>query len=169
MKKLFFFMIFIIFISSCGTQEETLSNISTGFHNQGKPCLSCHGYQYRAQDVEEFEDVYGEDEGDTIKFNIGGTIFKLINAKDNDWKNAAEYHYVVLKTDTKSYKTNIGRGSGNFWLNASINSEFIVEVYNKDGKLVNYTFYRHKPTYTNCNSCHTVYGKNGAPGRIINY
>lgn len=118
---------------------------NSGFHNQGVACSQCHS------------------------FNIGGTIFKNLHAQDGDVNNAALNYYIVLKTNNGSYRVKIGKGTGNFNLNKVISSSFIPQVYDTNGKLVNSSSAPHQASYTDCNSCHTANGKNGAPGRIVSY
>ena len=166
MKKkflLFSTLISSAILFSCGTENSTTSiddedekesavrsvisnnNGKYEFHNQGVACSNCHS------------------------FKIGGTIFKSLHAQDGDVNNAALNYYVVLKTNNGSYKVKIGRGTGNFNLNISIPSTFIPQVYDGAGNLVNSSSLPHQPSYTDCNSCHTSNGKNGAPGRIVSY
>ena len=174
-------LIISLVLFSCGSEDALLSisgengesSAYSGFHYQGQSCSQCHGIGIKSlsEDEFEFEDGFegGESEGEGKRFNIGGTIFKSLTAQDGDVNNAASGYYIVLKTNTGSYKVNIGRGAGNFYLNQTIYSTFIPLVYNNNGKLVNSASLPHQASYTDCNSCHTSNGKNGAPGRIVSY
>ena len=153
-------------IFSCGSgenlsfpdsEESEIVSENTGFHYQGRACSECHS-----------GNAGSVVDDDKKSFNIGGTVFKSLKAQDGDVNNAALNYYVVLKTDTGStYRANVGRGTGNFNLNLPINSKFIPQIYNSKGILVNKSSSYHLPNYTDCNSCHTVAGKNGVPGRIV--
>ncbi len=174
-------LIISLVLFSCGSEDALLSisgengesSAYSGFHYQGQSCSQCHriGIKSLSEDEFELEDGFegGESEGEGKRFNIGGTIFKSLTAQDGDVNNAASGYYIVLKTNTGSYKVNIGRGAGNFYLNQTIYSTFIPLVYNNNGELMNSSSLPHQPSYTDCNSCHTSNGKNGAPGRIVSY
>ena len=174
-KILIILPFFLLF--SCGNQDilpvETSdsSNVSY-FHYQGVSCAQCHGKWIQSQSELDIENGFDGEigEGETESFNIGGTIFNNLHAQDGDVNSAVSNYYIVLKLNNGvSFRVNSGRGSGNFNLNMYLSSSFIPQVYNSSGKLVNYALSPHKPSATDCNSCHTANGNNGAPGRIVSY
>ena len=146
--------------------EENENNEHTlGIHYQGVSCAQCHdaskiGQNYNGEALEH-------------AFKIGGTIFNDLQAPDKDTNKAAAYYWVKLSLENGNvFKSMVGRGTGNFWSNASIPDgvKFKVEVLDRNGNVVNSTNgHTHDNTRLDCNSCHTSSGTNGAPGRIVNY
>lgn len=124
-----------------------------GLHYQGRNCMDCHS------------------------FSSGGTVFKTLNASNNDLANsAAGYNIRLALKDSVGNTTGYvyyvqGRGDGNFntsWINGGA-MQFIAEVVDSNGKVVNKSASLHNQSRFACNSCHTASGTGGAPGRIVSY
>jgi len=135
----------LLLLFSCG--GEGGEGGPTGFHYQGRNCGSCHDFS-------------------------GGTVFKTLNAPNDSEKDAAPYHTVkLIFKNGKTYTAPIGRGTGNFRIpKGNLQDSFTVVVLDKNGREVNRSLeYLHTPDRFACNTCHTPQGKNGAPGRIVNW
>lgn len=134
--------------------EEEENDKSTGLHNQGFDCLSCH---------------YSGGPGEKV-FTIGGTIFRKKDAPDKDVASAAEgYTVQLVLRNCQTVTANKGRGSGNFYMNFSPSEDFIPFVIDPSGNRVNRSAAVHPKDRLRCNSCHTQSGVNGAPGRIVSF
>lgn len=121
-----------------GSRGGKGSGGSGGSHNEGKNCLSCHN------------------------FASAGTVFNSLNAANNT--PGASGYKIKLSTGTV-YST--GRGTGNSLTYSFPNSKFTAQVMDPNGNIVNSSAnLSHDGSRRACNTCHTVSGNNGAPGRI---
>lgn len=115
--------------------------------NPGKACIACHL----------------EKQG-KAKIALGGTVYPTVREPDLCY-GAAGSGAVVVITDAsgREYRLDVGP-TGNF----AIRSGAIETPYS--AKVVvgtNVREMKKKQTSTDCNSCHTETGENGAPGRIM--
>jgi len=111
---------------------------SGGSHNEGKNCLSCHG------------------------FASAGTVFGSLHAA-NYTPGAAGYR-IKLSTGTVYGSA---RGTGNSVASSFPSGNFTAQVMDPNGNIVNSSAnMSHNSSRRACNSCHTASGNNGAPGRI---
>ena len=123
-------------------------------HNQGLNCLSCHSS--------------GEH-----TFNSGVTIYKSINGADNDSNDVYDSYNVKLLLDNGQVITySKGNGLGNKLYSGdqgAINN-FTAQVVDSSGTIVNSSNTNsHNVGRLACNSCHTIAGLNGAPGRVVGF
>ncbi|RUM31592.1 MAG: hypothetical protein DSY32_01000 [Aquifex sp.] len=143
MKRFVLFSLSLMLLSCGGEGEE---GGPVGSHYQGQDCGRCHDFS-------------------------GGTVFTQLHAPSSE-RYAAAYHTVkLIFKNGKTYTAPIGRGTGNFRIpKGNLQDSFTVVVLDKNGKEVNRSLdYLHTPDRFACNTCHTQNGKNGAPGRIVNY
>lgn len=149
--------------------ESENSNINVVSHNQGIPCLSCH--------MAPASNAEGED------FLSGGTVYTTLTG-NNSTKYASGYKIRVLLDNDEKIDFEIendededdgeeeeGGGTANSSSDDSAlssNYTFTAQVINSSNSVTNSssTNTHSTQTHLDCNSCHTVYGLNGAPGRI---
>lgn len=111
--------------------------------NPGEACIRCHN------------------SGEGPAFNIAGTVYD--SSKQNDDCFGSVGATVVL-TDAKGKVITMGLvSSGSFYSKDSFTPPYTAKVV-RDGKETKMTT---PQTNADCNSCHTVTGANGAPGRIV--
>jgi|GEM_PF-1728168 len=134
-------------------------------HYQGLACATCHSGVARAL-------LIRSSEGNENGFTSGATIFTKIDALENNALQAASNYSLRLVLEggaTQGYR--IGRGTGN--VNGTFNAgiaKYTAEVLDRSGKVVNSSLKNsHDSSRFDCNSCHTVGGVNGAPGRIVSF
>ena len=144
---------------------------SISAHYQGVSCAECHSIGGTASRSDEFEDSE-DSEGSENAFTSGGTIFTVLNASNGTQNIANNYslRLVLAQSGTEiNYKT--GRGSAN--VNATFSAgveNYTAQVLDTHGVVVNSsTKDSHDASRFDCNSCHTVAGTNGAPGRIVSF
>jgi len=144
-------------------EEDENSEIVISQHNQGKSCLSCHSAPAKGANGK--------------AFLSGGTVYTTLNGTDS--KNYADGFTIRLLLDGGSqpiYRVKSRRGTGNFYskdsaLSSSYKFTAQVIMNNTDKNVVNSSKKNSHNTekYLSCNNCHTATGKNGAPGRVINF
>ena len=155
MKKMYLLSIVVAtaLFTGCGSESDDDSDGSV-VHNQGQACLLCHN-------------IGGTNEE---QFASGATIFTKIDAADNDVANVATGYSLRLMLDgnvsTSTYVA--ARGIGNYKLvNGSAIVNYTAQVLDANGTVTNTSVTNsHNASRFDCNSCHTVAGANGAPGRI---
>jgi len=109
-----------------------------GSHNEGRNCLSCHG------------------------FASAGTVFTSLNAANNT-PGAAGYR--IKLSNGVVYGS--ARGTGNSRASSFPAGKFTAQVIDPNGNVVNSSAdMSHDASRRACNSCHSASGNNGAPGRI---
>jgi len=139
-----FNLLVVPFIVGCGEGDEFSAQ-----HNQGKDCLTCHG------------------------FTSGATVFQSLDSPNYDEHDAARGYSIQLLLDSgKTVKYSAGNGYGNVLYNGDggeINN-FTPQVIDEQGNIINQASTNsHDVGRLACNSCHTQEGLNGAPGRIVNF
>ena len=162
-----FFLFSIIFLVSCG----------------GGGGGEEYEYEYEYEKRYSYEDYY-EDEYEygplhfqglscaACHYFAGGTVFKELHAPDYDVSKAARgYRVKLVFQNGNVYIANYGRGAGNFIIpKRNLQDNFTAVVIDRNGREVNSSLpYSHTPDRFDCAACHTQYGVNGAPGRIVNY
>jgi len=124
--------------SSKGSNDSKGSSDSGGSHNEGKACLSCHG------------------------FASAGTVFKSLNAVNNT--PGAAGHRIQLNG---SIVYGSARGTGNSRTSSFPTGTYTAQVIDPNGNIVNSSAsHSHDGSRRDCNRCHTATGNSGAPGRI---
>lgn len=128
-------------------------------HNQGVSCITCHGD--------------GKRESDEELIRVGGTIFTTLDAS-NYTAGASSHKIKLVFSDGTSSILKIEDDNeliGNFFSSTAITKDFTAQVLSPSGTVVNSSSSTtHKASgFGDCNSCHTASGKNGAPGRIVNF
>ncbi len=117
-------------------------------HNQGKNCLNCHS------------------------FTSGVTLYTKLHGANYAVSDVARSYSIQLKLETgKILKYKKGNGYGN-WLykgDQGAIDDFIPQVVDSSGNVVNQSKYPHSVGRLACNRCHTQEGQSGAPGRVVNY
>ncbi len=128
----------------CTSGKTWAGGEASGSMNPGGACLTCHSKKGGPP------------------FSIGGTVYPTAH-EPNDC-NGVNGKLTVVVTDKNGKVTNLPVNAvGNFYTEASIAPPFNVKV--TDG-----TKTRSMATALtagDCNTCHTVAGANGAPGRIM--
>lgn len=136
-------------------ENESGENENYTVHYQGQDCMTCHSSQ----------------------FSSGGTIFNELNAADGDTAKTSALYTIRLAVKDSVGNTiqNIsfakGRGTGNAyvsWINGG-SLQYIAEVVDGSGNVVNKSATLHNQSRFACNRCHTSAGTGGAPGRIVSY
>jgi len=139
--------------------DDNDNTSSIDFHNQGQACLSCHAAPATLAD--------GED------FLSGGTVYTTLNG--NSSQSFASGYTIRLALSNGisiNYEYDNDGGTANSYSENSTllnNYTFTAQVVNTANEVVNTstTNSHNTSTYLNCNSCHTIEGTNGAPGRIL--
>jgi hypothetical protein len=176
--KLLLGLIGIMFLSGCGSDsttvgssitsqttdddneenddDDSITSYSVISHNQGSACLACHAAPADGAD--------GKD------YLSGGTVYTQIDGSSSD-TYANGYIIRALLDTGLTIDYNDGRGTGNSYSdNSALSSDysFTAQVLDSNGNIVNQSATNSHTTSSNlnCNSCHTVSGDNGAPGRI---
>lgn len=121
------------------TSMKTWNDTTGPLMAPGYPCLSCHS------------------------FSLGGTIYPTAHEANNcDGATGGGLSVIVTGANGQTV-TMTPNAAGNFYATAPISTPFTVKVTSSNGTRVMQT----PQTSGDCNSCHTVAGANGAPGRIM--
>ena len=131
-----------------GRDTDVLSSSGLIIHNQGVACLDCHGV------------------GSEKEFTSGATVYTNLNSVDS-YASGYGVRLVLESTGTAiDYVLKYGTGNSHTPYKESING-FTAKVVDPYGNVVNASANNsHDSSQLNCNSCHTVNGMGGAPGRI---
>jgi len=141
--KYLYTLFLILSLNGCNELIDQVTNNEVTFvsHNQGKSCLQCHSFN-------------------------GGTIYKYIDSTIASSSTVESNYTIKLQfVDNTTLTMLIGNGSGNFRTNSSITKDFTAQIINSNGDIIK-TSPTHSSSNTDCNSCHTSSGLNGAKGRI---
>ena len=113
----------------------------------GRNCIACHSQ--------------GGGEGEGPQFTAAGTVMGGLN--DRDMCMGTSGVTVEITTGTGSVISLTSNGAGNFFTGNGIATPYQVRLVSggRERKMIG------AKTDTNCMNCHTEYGANGAPGRIV--
>jgi hypothetical protein len=131
-----------------GTPTQCTSNMywtgdNGGSMNPGKACISCHS------------------KGEGPQFTIAGTMYLSAHEPDNC---AGSSGGQVVITDANGQTIALAPNSvGNFYYKGPIATPFHAKLVNDGAERVMVA----AQTSGDCNSCHTLAGDHGAPGRIM--
>jgi len=96
--------------------------------------------------------------------SISGTVYPTAHEPNNCNGTAAGGIKIVLTGSDGSIVTvTPSATSGNFFSNTDVKTPYTAKITNSSGGT---RMMMASQTATNCNSCHTPTGANGAPGRI---
>jgi hypothetical protein len=113
--------------------------------NPGMACIACHS------------------RGSGPRYTIAGTVYPTAHEPDL-CEGASGITVVITDANGNTFSTHASNSSGNFSLGGAIALPYRAQVVNASGA----TRAMATPqTSGDCNSCHTVSGANGAPGRIM--
>jgi len=129
---------YITYQDSEESEDSEDSEGSSGSHNEGRNCLSCHG------------------------FASAGTVFTNLHASNNT--PGASGYRIKLST---GIVYGSARGTGNSRASSFPSGKFTTQVIDPNGNVVNSSAdMSHDASRRACNSCHSSSGNSGAPGRI---
>ncbi len=141
-------------------------------HNQGKSCAQCHSVTGTiAISDDDSDDDENDDDGEYV-FSSGATIYTLLHGEDlNAAQTASGYSLRLILQSGATETYQLARGTGNVYANVNAGlGNYTVEVLDRAGNVVNRSAANsHNDSRLDCNSCHSVNGANGAPGRIVSF
>ncbi len=122
------------------------SNVSYGssLMNPGRACLSCHGG----------------------RFSFAGTVFPTAHETDMCNGSGVAGASIIVTDATNRSQTITPNSAGNFYSQIAIKPPYTVKL-TYQGRERDMTGLTTTPTNGDCNSCHTMDGTSGAPGRIM--
>lgn len=127
------------------TSGKTFAGGNSGVMDPGRACLDCHQKQGGP------------------RFSIGGTVYPTAHEPDNCLGVAGGLSVVV--TDKNGVMSTLAvNANGNFYGGQNVAPPFTAKVVDGQG---NTRAMAGSVTAGDCNSCHTLQGANGAPGRIV--
>jgi hypothetical protein len=128
----------------CTSGQYNASSDSDSLMHPGGACNTCHA------------------SGEGPQFAIAGTVYPTAH-EPSDCVGVSGAQIVVMDTAGNTQLTLTANASGNFHSSTPIKTPYRIKVL-ANGKERDMAT---PQTDGNCNSCHTVSGANGAPGRIM--
>ncbi|QOP42521.1 hypothetical protein FJR45_00535 [Sulfurimonas sediminis] len=140
-------------------------------HYQGQSCAQCHSTTGAVALNEDNEDNENNEAGENA-FSSGATVYTLLHGENANASQAASGYSLRLVLQSgiiESYR--LARGTGNVYANVNAGlGNYTVEVLDRAGNVVNRSATNsHNDSRLDCNSCHSLNGANGAPGRIVSF
>ena len=140
-------------------------------HYQGQSCAQCHSAAGAVALSEDNENNEDSEAGENT-FDSGATVYTLLHGENSNAAQTASGYSLRLVLQSgviESYS--LARGTGNVYANVNAGlGNYTVEVLDRAGNVVNRSATNsHNDSRLDCNSCHSVNGANGAPGRIVSF
>ena len=130
------------------TNGKSGVNYGSQFMFPGNACISCHQTNYGPL------------------FTIAGTVYPSAHETDSCNGSVGTGVSVIITDSNNRTVTLAPNATGNFYSYSAITPPYTVKL-SYQGRERDMTGLITAPTNGDCNSCHTMDGSNGAPGRIM--